>query len=68
MVRAAVLGGVAALGIPLALKDLEGPLGDFISRSSEHARIGEIWIRWNWGIFAVVTALAFILLQVTRNR
>lgn len=68
VIRAAVIGGVAALGLPTILKNLTGPVGDSLSASSVHFQLFDTWLRWNWALFAAATLFSFLVMLATRNR
>ena len=67
MVRSATFGALAALGVPTVLRKLEGGLGDFVRTYSHNFEMAGIWFSWSWAIFALVTLLSFILLQLSRD-
>ena len=67
MMRSVTFGALAAAGVPMALRRLEGELGDFIRGISQHAEVAGISLSWSWAIFALVTLLSFILLQLSRD-
>jgi len=67
MVRSAIFGALAAVGVPTLLRPVEGGLGDFVRTHSLRFEMAGIWFSWSWAIFAVVTLLTFLLLQVSRD-
>ncbi|WOK35631.1 hypothetical protein [Sphingomonas sp. C3-2] len=67
-IRAVIIGGLSALGLPTILKNLDGPVGDFLARSSIHFQLYDTWLRWSWAVFAAATLFSFLVMLATRNR
>jgi hypothetical protein len=68
LVRSAIFGSLAALGVPTVMRGMDGTVSDFVHRTSTAFDIAGIWLRWSWPIFVVVTLFSFIMLQVSRNK
>ena len=60
--KAALVGAVAALGVPFVMKGETGQLGAYLHRGLIHATVGETQIAWSWPIFAIVTLFAWFFL------
>ncbi|RJF90474.1 hypothetical protein [Sphingomonas cavernae] len=68
LLRSVIFGGIVAVAVPTLAKGVGGPFGDFMWRTSSHIEVGDTWIRFNAGLFAIVAILTFGFLQIWRSR
>jgi len=48
MVRSAIFGALAAVGVPTLLRKVDGGLGNFVRGISRDFQIAGIWLGWSW--------------------
>jgi len=57
--KAVMIGAVAAMAIPWAMRGETGDLGSWVQLGVMQLSLGSAAIRWSWPLFAAVTLFAW---------
>jgi hypothetical protein len=57
--KAVLVGAVAALAIPFAMRGATGQLGEWLRLGVTELSLGDSTIVWSWPLFSVVTLFAW---------
>ena len=57
--KAVLIGAVAALAIPFAMRGSTGQLGDWLRLGLAEPSVGGSTIAWSWPLFCAVTLFAW---------
>ena len=67
LVRAVIVGAIAAIAIPDLNREGGGQLAEWLGRGVVHASAGSLHFAWSWPIFCVVTLLTWALLAAANR-
>ena len=62
LVKAVVVGAVAALAIPFVMRGDSDQLGEWLRRGVVRLAVADVTLFWSWPIFAAVTLFAWGML------
>ncbi len=65
---AIVIGGIAAVSVPLMLRSSPEPWHGFAEASSVHFVVRDVPLDFSWPIFCVTTLIVWLMLRAARNR
>ena len=67
LVKAVVVGAIAALAIPFLTRGAEGQMSGWIGYGVVHFTVGGTHLAWSWPIFCIVTLFTWGLLAAANR-